>query len=48
MEDSIILVGEFSFEFWDMYKALKKIKEVDFESGNKIVSMFAKKLPTIL
>jgi hypothetical protein len=44
MEDSIILVGEFSFEFWDMYKALKKIKEVDFESGNKIVSMFAKKV----
>jgi hypothetical protein len=37
-------VGEISYEFWDLYKALKKTKEVDFESDNKIVSMFAKKV----
>ena len=36
-------MGEISYEFWDLYKALKKTTEVDFESDNKIVSMFAKK-----
>ena len=27
---------EFSFEFWDFYKALQKMKYLNFESGNKI------------